>query len=357
MTPEFSKHIIEWYKENQRALPWRLSADPYKIWLSEVILQQTRVAQGLPYYIRFVEIFPTVFHLAQASQEKVLKLWQGLGYYSRARNLHQAAKTVVNQYNGVFPDTYKELKKLKGVGDYTASAVASMCFDEPVAVLDGNVFRVLSRFFGIDLPINTTAGKKVFKTKAEQGLNRKTPGQYNQAIMEFGALQCKPKKPHCVSCPLQKECVAFQQGKTDKLPVKLKKTKVRKRYLNYMVFVNAEKKTILQQRLGRGIWKNLYEFPLLETEEEVDKAALLKRDEFSSWEIRGEQLSSWSDQSIKHLLSHQKLMIKFWLVKVVDFPQSSLTAENRKCMNWEQVAEYPVPVVIEKFLNKIGDKA
>ena len=265
----FNQTLTHWYSDNKRSLPWRKTKDPYFIWLSEIILQQTRVDQGLPYYESFVASFPTVFELANATEEHVLKLWQGLGYYSRARNLHFTAKHIVSEFNGEFPNTYDELIKLKGVGDYTASAIASICFNEPTAVVDGNVYRVLARYFGIDTPINSTKGIKEFKALAQNLLPKQLVGDYNQAIMEFGARQCKPANPNCDVCPLNNSCLSLAKGRVDKLPVKLKKTKITKKYFNFLVFVSNDEKTILEQRTKNGIWKNLYQFPLIETTKSI----------------------------------------------------------------------------------------
>jgi len=270
----FSKKILEWYAINKRELPWRSTREPYNIWLSEVILQQTRVAQGLPYYNKFVKAFPTVFDLAGASEEQVLKLWQGLGYYSRARNMHFTAKQVVNEYGGMFPDSYSGLLKLKGVGDYTASAIASICFDEKVPVVDGNVYRVLSRFFGVDLPINSTKGVKYFKELATEVMSDTNIRDYNQGIMEFGAIQCSPKKPLCLHCPINERCRALLQNRVLELPVKLKKGKIKNRYFNYLVFLDKDGKTMLEQRKGKGIWQNLYQFPLVESSVELSLSDL-----------------------------------------------------------------------------------
>ena len=217
----FSKIVIRWYSGNNRKLPWRETQNPYFIWLSEIILQQTQVKQGLPYYEAFVKNFPTIYDLAAAEEQTVLKLWQGLGYYSRARNLHFTAQYIVNECNGVFPNTYKTLLKLKGVGDYTASAIASICFGEATAVVDGNVYRVLARYFGIDTPINTTDGIKQFKALAQELIDKKDPATFNQAIMEFGAMQCRPKTPDCLFCPLSTSCIAYNKGRVGELPVKL----------------------------------------------------------------------------------------------------------------------------------------
>lgn len=347
---DFKEIITQWYTENKRDLPWRRTSDPYKIWLSEVMLQQTRVAQGLPYYEKFVKTFPTVYELAAAEEQQIMKLWQGLGYYSRARNLHHTAKVVVEKYNGNFPTTYKELKTLKGVGDYTASAIASMCFHEPKAVLDGNVFRVLSRYLGLDVPINSTEGKKIFKSKAESLLDEKNPGQYNQAIMEFGALQCKPKNPLCERCPLQVNCVAFQQGKIAELPVKLKKVKVRERHLNYFVFLSADNSTVLQQRTGKGIWKKLFEFPLIETSKEMQKKQIMKEEKIQIAGIKSEDMYAFNTKSIKHQLTHQRLMVKFWIVQKEVLPEISQKPEQL-IVNYNEIKDFPVPVVIDNFLN------
>src|SRR5690606_4230898 len=241
----FSKILNHWYSSNKRELPWRQTTNPYAIWLSEIILQQTQVIQGLPYYESFLKEFPTVFSLANAEESKVLKLWQGLGYYSRARNLHAAAKHIVNQYDGVFPNNYKTLLTLKGVGDYTASAIASICFNEPTAVVDGNVYRVLSRYFGIDTPINSTKGIKAFKMLATSVMDAKNPSEYNQAIMEFGAIQCKPKNPDCKICPLHRSCAALEKKFVNVLPVKLNKTKVNTKYFNFLVVLSSDHKTLL----------------------------------------------------------------------------------------------------------------
>src|SRR5690554_3639789 len=232
--PVFAKKLIRWYLQNKRDLPWRKSKDAYLIWLSEIILQQTRVAQGLPYYNKFVSLFPTVFDLAKASEEQGLMVWQGLGYYSRARNLHHTARYIAENHQGVFPKTYTELIKLKGVGNYTAAAIASFSYEEPVAVLDGNVYRVLSRYFGIQTDISSSKAKKEFQLLANQMLEAKHPSLFNQAIMEFGALQCVPKSPNCEICVLNDSCVALQEKKVEELPVKLKKTKVTQRHLNYL---------------------------------------------------------------------------------------------------------------------------
>lgn len=341
----FSKVLIDWYLKNKRELPWRKTSDPYHIWLSEIMLQQTRIEQGLPYYQRFISAFPSVFDLAAAPQEKVLKLWQGLGYYSRARNLHESAKYVAEELNGVFPGSYKELKELKGVGDYTAAAIASICYNEPVAVVDGNVYRVLSRFFDIETPINSTAGIKEFKALASELLDEKDPSSFNQALMEFGALQCKPRNPLCETCPLSSGCLALQKNKIKDLPVKLKKTKVKKRYFNYLVVYSQENKTLLRQRTGKGIWNGLYEFPLIETEKPVSEGAFPSAEKIN--EILGVQelsLQLHNKKPVVHKLSHQHIYTHFWWVKAEGVGEEGIPVKN--------VKDYPVPVLIANFLEE-----
>ncbi|HET8839598.1 MAG TPA: A/G-specific adenine glycosylase [Flavobacteriaceae bacterium] len=344
----FSENLIKWYLPRKRDLPWRKTTDPYKIWLSEIMLQQTRVAQGLPYYLAFLETFPTVFDLASASEEKVLKLWQGLGYYSRARNLHFTAQYISNELSGEFPQTYKELLQLKGIGDYTAAAIASICHNEPVAVVDGNVFRVLSRIFGIETPINSSQGKKEFKALAKKVLDKKNPATHNQAIMEFGALHCKPVEPLCESCPFQNSCFAFQTRKTKDLPVKLKKTKVSTRHFNYLVFISAEKESILHQRTEKGIWRNLYEFPLIETKDEQNLKQFLKHPGMQNFDA--EKIVLYNDQPVKHLLSHQKLLVKFWIVFCEKLPAVQLV-KNASQVPYHELCNYPMPVLIGNYLD------
>lgn len=346
----FSKDLIKWYLPRKRDLPWRKTTNPYKIWLSEIMLQQTRVAQGLPYYLTFLEAFPRVFDLAKASEQEVLKRWQGLGYYSRARNLHVTAQYIANELSGEFPKSYNELLKLKGIGDYTASAIASICYNEPVAVVDGNVFRVLSRFFGIETPINSAQGKKEFKTLAEKVLNKRNPATHNQAIMEFGALHCKPVDPLCESCPFKNSCAAFQTGKTKELPVKLKKTKVSTRHFNYLVFLSPEKISILQQRTGKGIWQNMYEFPLIETDEEQNLRVFSTHPELQKWGVDAIQL--YNEKPFKHVLSHQKLLVKFWIVKKWNLPKNKLTEPSIQ-IPYTELGSYPMSVLMEKHLEEL----
>lgn len=340
----FSNKLIYWHLQNQRDLPWRKTTNPYYVWLSEIMLQQTRVAQGLSYYLKFKEEFPTVFDLANADETTVLKLWQGLGYYSRARNLHFSAKYVANELDGKFPSTYKELLTLKGVGDYTASAIASICFDESCAVVDGNVYRVLARYFGIKTPVNSSAGIKEFKKLAQKLLDTTQPGIFNQAIMDFGALHCKPQNPLCETCPFADSCVAFDKKTIKELPVKIKKIKIRNRYFNYLVVVTSDGKTILSERKGKGIWQGLYQFPLIETENSIDEKTLLLSEEFQEIIPENAKISRFNSVEIVHKLSHQHLYVTFWIVNIDSLKTAKVT--------WKSVEKYPVPILIANFLEK-----
>ncbi len=341
----FHKILINWYLGNKRDLPWRKTNDPYHIWLSEIMLQQTRIEQGLPYYMSFTSSFPTVFDLANASQDEVLKLWQGLGYYSRARNLHETAKFVADELDGKFPDSYKDLLKLKGIGDYTASAIASICYNEVSPVVDGNVYRVLARYFDIETPINSSAGQKEFKALAAELIDKENPATYNQAIMDFGALQCKPQNPLCESCPLSDSCLALKNNKIALLPVKLKKAKVKKRYFNYMVFLSDENETILEQRIGKGIWEGLYQFPLLESTSLIDAEVLLTESSFNLKEEGFDpKITLYNDTLIIHKLSHQHIYTRFWIVENTKLGDIGIPLTKIK--------EYPVPVLIANFINE-----
>ena len=343
---KFSKTLTTWYSENKRQLPWRGTQDPYKIWLSEIILQQTQVKQGLPYYDAFVSNFPTVSDLAEATEDTILKLWQGLGYYSRARNLHYAARTVMKDFQGEFPSTYKELITLKGIGDYTASAIASICADEPTAVVDGNVYRFLSRYFGIDTPINSTKGIKEFKALAQRLLPESKIGDHNQAMMEFGARHCKPSSPLCESCPFNSSCIALDKGRIQELPVKLKKTKVKKRYFNYLVFISDDKETLLEQRQGKGIWQNLYQFPLIESNASLNQSSLKEQLRAKDMLVKSFALTLFNEKEVVHKLSHQHLYTKFWIISVDQLPRQGVAIDT--------LHEYAVPVLISNFLERFN---
>jgi A/G-specific adenine glycosylase len=322
----FAKQLIQWYTINKRDLPWRQTQDPYFIWLSEIILQQTRVDQGMPYYYRFVEQFPTVQTLALAEEGFVLRLWEGLGYYSRARNLLKAAQRVVDQWGGEFPAQYEELIQLPGVGPYTAAAISSFSSGEARAVVDGNVYRVLSRYFGVDLPINRPIGQKYFARLAQDCLDQDDPATYNQAIMEFGALQCKPVQPLCSTCPVAQGCRALATNSVMNLPVKEKNKKVRDRYFHYFI-VEGDQSMVLQQRSDRDIWAHMFEFPLLETEGPIQPFDLLKHPKLTEW--FGEKFSlEMLFHPVQHLLSHQKIHATFYKVEGFDSSVRKKYASN-----------------------------
>jgi A/G-specific adenine glycosylase len=349
LSMKFSNTLIYWYLQNNRELPWRKSKNPYFVWLSEIMLQQTRVAQGMAYYLKFTEEFPTVFDLAKADESTVLKMWQGLGYYSRARNLHYTAKQVAEELNGEFPATYKQLLKLKGIGDYTASAIASICFNEPNAVVDGNVYRVLSRYFGIKTPINSSAGIKEFKALAQTLIDTAQPGTYNQAIMDFGALHCKPQNPLCETCPLADSCVALEKKIIKELPVKEKKIKVRNRYFNFLVIKTDNETTILSERKGKGIWQGLYQFPLIEGTESMDTKEIIASKEFVNLFPDETTISLFNKKEIVHKLSHQHLHTQFWIIETKFASEANI--------KWSEIEKYPVPVLIANFLEEYLQKS
>ena len=351
----FHKKLILWYLQNKRELPWRGTTNPYFIWLSEIMLQQTRVAQGLPYYEKFISVYPKVEDLANASEEEILKLWQGLGYYSRARNLHFTSKYVAFERGGIFPNTYKELLNLKGVGDYTASAIASICFDKPTAVVDGNVYRVLSRFFGLDTPINSTQGIKEFKKLAQKLIDKTQPGTYNQAIMEFGARHCVPQNPDCNTCIFYDKCVALATKKVADLPVKLKNLKIRKRYFNYIVVHSKDQQTILRQRTSKGIWQQLFEFPLIETEIDLNLAELINLEEYKSLseDLQIKSLTLFNEKAVIHKLSHQHLHTRFWIAEIKDLSIAKTEAAVQG-IPINKINDYAVPVLIENFISEFS---
>jgi len=342
----FSKKVVRWYEKNKRDLPWRETKDPYRIWLSEIILQQTRVNQGLPYYLKFVDAFPSVFDLAAAPEQKVLRLWQGLGYYTRARNLHKCAKEVVAKYNGKFPKIFDELKTLPGIGDYTAAAIASISFGQAVAVVDGNVFRVLARIFGIEIPINTSEGKRVFSTLANELVSKENPDVHNQAMMEFGARFCTPRNPSCESCTFQAECYAHKNSLQQVLPVKLQLKKGRKRYFYYFA-IQKGKSLLMKKREEKDIWHGLYDFVLVETKRPVDPEKLFSENE-SLKKFRKGKLSEIS-AAYKHILSHQLIYSRF--IQVTLSRDVSLNGSGLKFYSLKKVAELPKPVLISKFLS------
>ncbi len=337
----FTDKLIHWYLTHKRDLPWRNTNDPYLIWLSEIILQQTRVAQGLPYFLTFTSHFPQVSDLAGANEEKVLRLWQGLGYYSRARNLHKTAIHIANDLDGKFPDNYRDLLKLRGVGEYTAAAIASFAYDEAVPVVDGNVFRVLSRYFDVETDIANSSAKTGFSKLAFGLMPKDSPAIFNQAIMEFGALQCVPKNPDCGKCPLNSGCLALKYNKVGQLPVKSKKAKPKERFFNYLVYIDEADQTQIVKRTGKGIWNSLYEFPLVEVHEPGDVtgyngATANKNDVIS--------IKSLDSKSTVHKLTHQTLNISFTEIKVKGKLDDGVAIS--------ELGRYPFPIVLHNFIQK-----
>ena len=341
--------LINWFAENRRDLPWRHSPSPYQVWLSEIILQQTRVNQGWDYYLRFIERWPTVADLAQASEEEVLKMWQGLGYYSRARNLHHCAQQVVNEYGGMFPADFEKLKQLKGIGEYTAAAIASIAFNLPHAVVDGNVYRVLSRLYDIDTPININEGQTLFAQLADELLNREQPGLHNQAMMEFGALHCTPKNPNCLHCPLQAQCLAFAHQTVMQRPVKLPKVKVTTRYFNYLV-IRFNDCVYLHKRSGNDIWKNLYDFPCIESETPMSVEEVVASEKFIQL-IEKKPFSITKVSPVyTHKLTHRNIVAQFIEIKLeqkllqIETKDLFLTPES-------ELGSFPIPRLIDLYLN------
>jgi A/G-specific adenine glycosylase len=342
----FSEEIIEWYKENKRELPWRNTVDPYIIWLSEIIMQQTRVEQGTPYFNRFAEKYPSVQDFAEAKEEEILKLWQGLGYYSRGRNMHHTAQFVMEHHAGYFPSNYESLIKLKGIGEYTAAAISSFSSNEARAVVDGNVFRLLSRYFGIDVPINSGKGKKIFTDLANELLDKSQAGVFNQAIMEFGSLQCKPKNPDCLACPLQAACEAKKTNRIHELPVKIKSQKSRDRFFNY-ILVLKEDQILLNKRGAGDIWENLYDLPLFESNLPIAAEELIESIEFMNCFGSNIQIKSIS-KPIKHVLSHQNLHTNF--IHIENISEEFLTKKDWFFVNQNELHNYAQPKLIFHFL-------
>ncbi len=349
----FHRQLLQWYDLNHRILPWRETIDPYKIWISEIILQQTRVAQGYDYYLRFINRFPDVVSLAEAPEDEVLLLWQGLGYYSRARNLHKAAQQITERHEGVFPHDYESVRALQGIGDYTAAAICSFAYNQAYAVLDGNVYRVLARLFDEETPMDTTQGKKVFKALAEQILNHEEPAAHNQAIMEFGALYCTPTNPDCAHCPLQIHCEAYAHNTVSFLPVRKPLAPLKDRYLNYIIYRSTANETLIHRREKQDIWKHLYEFPLWESDHlftHAELSAHLSADATLCTEI-----------NLKHILSHQRLHTRFFYVTCDVLPHSNHLSEDANHLpeddfqriSWESLDDYALSRLTLRALEKL----
>ena len=335
---KFSEKLIEWYRVNKRNLPWRLTKQPYKIWVSEIILQQTRIEQGEKYYYAFLEKYPNISELAKTNDEELLKVWEGLGYYSRALNMLKASRVVLNNFRGIFPSNYDDLIKLPGIGDYTASAISSICNNEVQPVVDGNVFRFLSRMFKIDLPIDKLKTKTYFKKLGFKLIDVVNPGDFNQAMMDYGSMVCRPKKFQCHKCLFSSNCKAFNSNTVMLYPFKEKRIKIKHRFLNYIFIITNDRKTLIKKRNGNGIWKNLYEFPLIETKKESSVNEIIKKLDFK-------YLKFISEKKIKHKLTHQQLNISFFTFKVSNF-DDDLT-------DIKALSNYPFPRPINKFISEL----
>jgi len=344
----FTREIYSWYVTNKRNLPWRKTSDPYKIWISEIILQQTRVAQGTNYYIRFIEEFPNVFELANASEDRVLKMWQGLGYYTRARNLHFTAKFIVNNFKGVFPNDFKTILSLKGIGNYTASAIASIAFDLPHAAVDGNIYRVISRYFGVSTPVDSEKGRAEIQKIATDLMPENNTGFHNQAFMEFGALLCTPKSPDCSLCSLNESCYAANYNLTNQIPVKSKKIKQSTRYFYYYIIEN-ENSILLEKRTNKDIWRNLHQFPLFESEKELSDTEIFSLK--IPVPIKNKTNFKSVSSTFKHILTHQTIYARFIHIET----DNNIT--NDSCfirVNKKDIYKFAVPKLLEQYLRKIN---
>jgi len=325
----FADTLISWFEDHKRDLPWRGEADPYKIWVSEIILQQTRVQQGWDYYLRFLDNFPTVKALAEAEEDRVLKVWQGLGYYSRARNMHAAAREIMAEHQGRFPNEYDKILSLKGIGKYTAAAIASIAFGLSYPAVDGNVIRIVSRIFGVCEDVTQPAVVKQITEICETQIDRQQPGLFNQAAMDFGATHCTPRNPFCSECPFKSECYALRNNLVDILPVKKKKAELKHRYFRYTMYL-SDNQTIIEKRTGMDIWRNMYQFPLVET----DGESTLEKPFFATREV----------------LSHQVIHAEFFVRNVEKLPEPS---QNQQIITFDDIVNYPVPKVMTEFLKKI----
>ena len=345
MSNPFSQVLIAWYEQNKRDLPWRHTTDPYKVWLSEIILQQTRVVQGMPYYEKFVAQYPTVADLAAADEQQVLRLWQGLGYYSRARNLHACAKMVMDEYDGIFPETAAELQNLKGIGEYTAAAIASFCFKEAAPVLDGNVFRVVARYFGISVNIADAKNKKAFYQVLEEVIDRERPDQFNQAIMEFGALHCTPAKPLCMYCDLRIDCHAYLNQQQQELPVKIKKLTIKKRHFQYLVFI-SDQEVFMKERGAKDIWQGLHDFYLIE-HDRFEPATFFNEEQLASASLLHESAP------YKHVLTHQRIKAQFYVIRIDRETAFSDLLAGMQRHHFSAIAGIPKPKLIDNYLNEV----
>jgi A/G-specific adenine glycosylase len=340
----FSKTLLRWYPDHRRDMPWVGETDPYKVWLSEVILQQTRVEQGTAYYLKFIKRYPTVHHLAKAPATEVMKMWEGLGYYSRARNMHATAQLIDNTLQGKFPDTLESLTALKGIGKYTAYAILSYAYRKPYAVTDGNVLRIISRYKGITEPVNTPSAKAQIEQIAEKLLDKTQPHLYNQAMMDFGAQVCTPRKPNCPDCPFKRSCYAFQNDATDILPKKEKKKALKERYF-YFFIMRHRKKVLIHPRHASDIWKQLWQFPLIETSSAESIQDICRSNVYTDWGLGN---IPWEDSGqFRQQLTHQRLICKFYVADVSSIPDID---SMQKMTSMDEISKYAFPGVIRDFL-------
>lgn len=343
----FARKLIDWYKNHYRDLPWRKTSNPYRIWISEIILQQTKVQQGISYFQKFIDHFPGIEDLASASQQDVLELWQGLGYYQRAMNLHKTAQIILKKYDGIFPSTYDQLIKLPGIGDYTASAILSFCFGKPYGVVDGNVYRFFARYFGIDIPLGSSLAWKTFKKLSNTYLDVNCPDLYNQAIIEYGALVCTYRNPLCPTCIFQKKCYAFSHDKIHQLPVKKPNKHIKTRFFNYLVIQTPDEQFVLEKRETKDIWLGLYQFPLVESNRELQNVDQLisEMGSIKSCITNDTHIEKWNQKPIIHRLSHQKLFVDFWIIV-----HCNKRFENTYSV--EQLSSVPLPVILSNFVKE-----
>lgn len=343
---ELAAKLIDWYLQNKRDLPWRKTSDPYKIWISEIILQQTRVAQGWEYYNKMLLHFPTVTDLASAREEEILRVWQGLGYYSRARNMHTAAKDITTRFGGKIPADYEAVRSLKGIGEYTAAAILSFAWNLPYAVVDGNVYRVLSRLFAIDIPIDSVKGKRFFFNLAQSLLPVGKAGIFNQALMELGALQCVARNPDCHVCPLQNRCLGYAENKVSCYPVKSKKMLKKNRFFTFL-YIHNDENVILVRRNSEDIWKGLFQFPLIETDHLLDITEINDTDFCSALEKNTNACINSVKDMPKHVLSHQILFARFIEIRMTDL--SFFTSSPYIIVEYTHLNEYAFPVLIKRY--------
>jgi A/G-specific adenine glycosylase len=339
---------LSWYDENKRDLPWRGTDDPYLVWVSEIILQQTRVSQGWDYYVRFIRRFPNVASLANANEEEVLKLWQGLGYYSRARNMHAAAKDIVSRFNGKFPTSHTDILSLKGIGEYTAAAISSIAFNEPHVAVDGNVLRVIARLFEVEEPVQSTKGKRIVKELTKELLPEERPGAFNQAIMDLGSLICIPRQPRCGDCPLANSCMVYATGRTEELPIRIKKKKTRRRYFTYL-HIRQNGNTYIRRRTDNDIWRNLYEFPLIETDKPIEIEELLQNDEYNQLFRETTLLAIDGPFTYKHQLTHQQIHANFYRLTMEKGAVHAFMDQYKQIVE-EEIERYPISRLMHKYI-------